>query len=1000
MAKTGERLQAAFSEVYASLNAAQRRAVDTIEGPVMVIAGPGTGKTQILTLRIANILLKTDAQPEQLLALTFTDAGAANMRERLRTFLGTDAYRVPIFTFHAFCEHLIRSYPEAYERIIGGRLATDIERSALIELILEQGDFRLVRPAGDPIYHLSTLQRQISELKREAIGPDALAKIISEQEAALEGIERVHQKGAHKGKVRSEYKKQEEVIGRNRELLAVYRQYETLLRDGRLYDYDDMILESVRALESNEDMRLQVQELYQYVHADEHQDVNGAQNRILELITSYHEHPNIFVVGDEKQAIFRFQGASLKNFLYFENVFGAATTIALTDNYRSGQSILDAAHSLIAVEDGPLKDLRVPLAAASTKTSTVSVSAYSHQAVEDDALIEKIQATLSSGVPLEEVAVIVRTNREVEAVSDRLRVAGVRVSASADTDVLTHPITDTVVSFIELVVRPENQSALVSILHSAFTGIDRADLLKVLAARSYQTSLTELVSDESALEGLGVKKTEPFTRLSKAIVEASEKDGVLPPHRVLAHLLAVSGFRDHVAAHSEQDGVRLLRRLYDEAEAIVRRDEASSLQDILAVLERHRRYGVELTAATTASLGHAVNVMTAHKAKGLEFEVVFAPHLLDSAWGGAKKKSFFTIPTSAEVTVGLDQFDDERRLFYVLLTRAKKEVHLSYATHNIDGKERDPSRLLFELADEHLVREDVSSAETEFDPLAVIAPIPKTELDTELFKELLRARGFSATSFNNYLASPWTFVYKNLLRIPEVQSENLLFGNAVHEVLEASTKKFESDGTLPSVTELKLLIERALNRLPLSQTEFVRLHKRAFEALVSYIELLSGSMPAGIRQEFKISVKLATGLEQFPEITLNGKLDRLDFDVDGRATRVVDYKTGKPKTRGVIEGTTKDGDGNYKRQLVFYALLLKLHGDERLMTRNGTISFVEADKGGEVREESFTIADDEIDNLRLSIIEAVKTISSGAFINEPCDSKVCEYCHLVELLRG
>ena len=308
--------EASFNEAYKSLNEAQKEAVDITEGPVMVIAGPGTGKTQILTLRIANILIKTDTAPESILALTFTESGAKAMRERLRRYIGATAYQIPIYTFHGFAQKLIKDYPDAYTRVIGGRPASDLEKITLIESILDSGEVKLLRPMGAPAYYVSHILRMFGQMKQEYITPDDFAKIITAQEVELEGIEKIHEKGAHKGKVRGEYMKKEKSIAKNHELLHIYRQYEALLTDKKLYDFEDMIVETVKALsdKKNEDMLRDLQEQYQYVLADEHQDVNGSQNKILELLCAYHDSPNIFVVGDEKQAIYRFQGASLENF--------------------------------------------------------------------------------------------------------------------------------------------------------------------------------------------------------------------------------------------------------------------------------------------------------------------------------------------------------------------------------------------------------------------------------------------------------------------------------------------------------------------------------------------------------------------------------------------------------------------------------------------------------------------------------------------------------------
>ena len=207
-----------FEAALKDLNPAQREAVDTIEGPVLVVAGPGTGKTQILSLRIVNILRKTDTAPENILALTFTDSGARAMRERLSQYIGSAAYRVPIHTFHSFADMLIKTYPDLYPGIIGGRPAGDIERIELLETVLNDPAIKLLRPLGNPGYYVSHILRTIALMKQEYITPDDFAATISTEETALSELPKFHEKGAHTGKVRGEYTKKEREIEKNREL--------------------------------------------------------------------------------------------------------------------------------------------------------------------------------------------------------------------------------------------------------------------------------------------------------------------------------------------------------------------------------------------------------------------------------------------------------------------------------------------------------------------------------------------------------------------------------------------------------------------------------------------------------------------------------------------------------------------------------------------------------------------------------------------------------------
>jgi len=991
----------AFNEAYASLNDAQKEAVDTIEGPVMVIAGPGTGKTQILTLRIANILLQTDTAPESILALTFTESGAKAMRERLRRYIGSRAYQIPIYTFHGFAQRLIKEYPDAYDRVIGGRPVSDLEKITLIESILDGGEVKILRPVGAPTYYVSHILRMFGQMKQEYITPNDFAKIITKQEKELLGIEKVHEKGAHKGKVRGEYTKKEKSIAKNYELLHVYRQYEALLTDKNLYDFEDMIIETVKALSSQEDMLFDLQEKYQYVLADEHQDVNGSQNKILELLCAYHDSPNIFVVGDEKQAIYRFQGASLENFLYFGDIFKGTKTISLTQNYRSGQMVLDAAHSLVEVEDGPLKDLRVLLEAALVEKSEVTQLCFSHQAVEDFWVISEIKKEIEKGVSPEDITVIVRTNKEVETLAGALRKESVAVTASADGDVLKHPMTHAVQGLINAVIADKDEGALFAVLHGTYWGISINDLVKIASSRNYGTTLVSILSDKEKLAELKVQDIDAAHRVFEVIQEARKKEVHEAPHRVLEFLLQESGFLDHLMSEDAFEGARVVRRLYDEIEELVLRDGVGTLREVSAMFTTRLEYHLPLNAPYIATDPHSVQVMTAHKSKGLEFNTVFIPHLGDGLWGGSIRRSYFEVPLTKHINESeLDVVDDERRLLYVAMTRAKTTLHLSCADTNADGKELTPTRLFDDMDSQYLLLKGTDAEDASFDPVAsLLKKKEELKIDFQLLTHLLSERGFSATSLNNYLRSPWDYFYRNVLRIPETQASHMQFGTAIHNVMEKTTKHHTDKGLLPSDTEIKKMLETELNRLPVTKEEYVRLLEKGLETLYPYLTHAKESLPTKTKEELSLRVVLQTGIPELPELPLTGKLDRLDIGEDGIAYRVVDYKTGKPKTRNVIEGKTANSDGGYKRQLVFYALLLSLYDDDRYKCNTGVLSFVEPDAKGIIHEEVFTITDEEVEDLQQEIITATKDIVSGEFLKSPCKEGESDYYHLVALLQ-
>ncbi len=968
----------------------------------MVIAGPGTGKTQILTLRIANILLTTDTAPENILALTFTESGAGAMRERLRCYLGAAAYRVPVYTFHGFADHLIRQYPDAFPRIIGSRPAGDIEKISIVESILDNPAIKVLRPSGNPTYYVGALLRQFSELKKEYVRPDDFAHIIAEQEAKLRDIPQFHEKGAHKGKVRGEYLKLSDTIGKNREALFVYRQYEAVLRTLKRYDFEDMISEAVSALGEREELLLQVQEQYQYVLADEHQDVNGAQNRLLELLASYHDSPNIFVVGDEKQAIYRFQGASLQNFLYFQDRFRGTEIIELTENYRSGQAILDAAHSLVTVDDPELMRLRVPLAAASNKAAVVDTRSFSHQAIEDSWVVGEITSATVAGTAPEEIAVIVRTNREVESFAALLRKAGHTVAASADGDILVHPITQAIESLIAAVLTDRDEAALFSVLHGAYWGLSVNDVVRIVSARSYDTPLLSVLADTEKLRALGVAEVAKAHNLHTVIEAARAMAVTEPPHRILEYVLEASGFLDHVMVHNPIDGVRVVRRLYDEVEALVLRDGAGTLAAVRDTIALRRTHNLPLTAPYLTVNQSAVQVMTAHKSKGLEFSLVFVPHLQDAIWGSGGQRNAFSIPlTSRAHNQAFDAFDDERRLLYVAMTRAKRTLHLSSSSLNRDGKLLTPSRFFEDMDQTYLPTVRTDREEAEFSPLSSLAQLKEVApIDVTLIRAIFSERGFSATSLNNYLHNPFDFLYRNILRIPEVQPVHMQFGTAIHNVLEFVTRTRTQVGTVPVLAEVKTALERELGKLPLGTNEFTRLHEKGLVVLARYLAYMAPNLPTATKEEFNIRVLLETGIPELPALPLTGKLDRLDLGPDGRAFRIVDYKTGKPKSRNAIEGKTASTDGAYKRQLTFYVLLLSLYGDDRYFTNTGVLSFVEGDSKGVIKEESFTVSAEEVETLRQEIIAAAQSIVQGTFLSDATLAEASAYAHLVALWQG
>ena len=346
--------QAAFDAIYNNLNQAQKQAVDTIEGPVMVIAGPGTGKTQILGARIGKILLETDTAPENILCLTYTDAGAIAMRKRLVSFIGTSAYKVNISTFHSFCNDIIQDNLSLFDKTSLDPIS-ELEKIELLKKLIDgfEKNNPLKRYRGDVYFEMSNLAKLFSAMKKEGWTSSYLIEKINTYIQEIPFREEFIYKRKYKqfeagslkqGLVDIEMEKMEKL----KAAVASFDVYQSLMKSHNRYDFDDMINWVLNAFNENKNLLAQYQERYLYILVDEFQDTSGTQNALIKLLVNYWEQPNLFVVGDDDQSIFRFQGANVENMLHFQKDYVQdVLMIVLENNYRSTQPILDASTIII-----------------------------------------------------------------------------------------------------------------------------------------------------------------------------------------------------------------------------------------------------------------------------------------------------------------------------------------------------------------------------------------------------------------------------------------------------------------------------------------------------------------------------------------------------------------------------------------------------------------------------------------------------------------------------
>jgi len=984
-----------FKAAYKELNPEQKHAVEAIEGPVMVIAGPGTGKTHLLTMRIANILARTDTPPEAILALTFTESAVISMRKKLSELIGSQAYRVNVTTFHGFANNIIKNYPDDFPDIIGSTNISDIDQVQIIRQIIDSLNLKNLRPFGSRYFYLRSIINAINELKKQGVSPEDFSSIIKEQEKAFAKIEDLyHKTGAHKGKMKGKYIDMQKHIFRNKELVLIYIDYQKSLSFSRFYDYDDMIMQTATTLKKNNNLLLTLQEQYLYILVDEHQDTNTAQNKILELLSNYYKNPNLFIVGDEKQAIFRFQGASIENFMYFKDLYKNVELITLQSNYRSTQTILNAAYSLDS-QAGKLS------AKAGHEESLINLCVLPTQEEEQYFLAQSIKNLLKQKVSANQIAVLYRENRDVIPIVRTLEKAGIPFVIESDQDVLNDEDVRKLLIILKAVQNFGSPAELIEMLHVNIFGIPPLDVYKIASLRSNPYNI---IKDRKIMEKAGIEEIDKllgiYQKLSFWKSGAKNKGAV----QSFEDIVRESGFLVYILNKPAAiEKLAKLHALFDQVKSLIENHKDYTLEHFFEYLDVIQEHNILIKTTVFKQAPGRVRLMTAHKSKGLEFEYIYIINAVDGHWGSRRHYEHIKLPQQVysllkkveESFIG-DSDKDERNLFYVALTRAKKQVSILYAKQNQNGREQLPSKFITEIKPSLIKEINGLKATIEEQKDLEFAPtllLSSTAKEKAFLNQLFYQQGLSVTALNNYLKCPWKYFYNNLLRIPEAPNKHLIFGTAVHNALKSFFDKFikmENPGK-------EYLINRfveSLNSQPIQEKDYKEALNKGKTVLSSYYDYYYKSWNRNMLNELSIR-----GIDLGDGITINGRLDNVIFLDSSNNVNIIDYKTGKPKSRNEIEGLTKTSTGDYKRQLVFYNLLLNYYQDGKFNMVAGEINFIEPDSKGNHKKELFDISSEDVNELEKQIKTVVKEILSLSFWDRTCDDSKCEYCKLRKMIK-
>jgi DNA helicase-2/ATP-dependent DNA helicase PcrA len=1023
-----------FLQVYQQLNEQQKRAVDTIEGPVMVIAGPGTGKTQILSARIGKILLETDARPENILCLTYTDAGVVAMRRRLLNFIGPDAYKVNIYTFHAFCNDVIQENLSLFEKTILDPIS-DLERIELFKVLIDSfpKNHPLKRYRGDVYFEINNLQSLFSNMKREGWSPAFINEKIDQYISSLplrdEYIAKRAVKDFKKGDVRTDkIADEQEKMEKLRAAVNEFERFQLLMRQRNRYDFDDMINWVLKAFEENAGLLNRYQEQYLYILVDEYQDTSGTQNRLVELLINYWDQPNVFVVGDDDQSIYRFQGANVENMGTFMDKYNHLLVIVLENNYRSTQPILDISTSLInrnnerLIKKKPSLNLTKDLVSSNEKikglTHAPAIKEYETQKQEMVDITLQVEALLQQGIPAARISVLYKENRYGEDLAQYFRLRAIPVYSKRSINVLDVPLAQKILLLFRYLSAEHDtpyggDEMLFELLHFDWFHIPPVEIARLsieVAGRQFsenRTSIRQLLLEKSnePPRDLFSKGMQPQLKQAGVIIEKLIA-GVsnLTLQGLFEFMIREAGILATIMQSEDKIvQMQILTALFDFVKEETRRKPTLNVHELINIIDLMEKENIALPMVQVSGSDKGVNLLTTHGSKGLEFQYVFLAGCNASSWEKKRKPGGgYSMPDTmfdTPDTSNAGDFEELRRLFYVALTRAEQHLTISYCRFKSDGKELEPSMFIAEIQEQaNIPVEKVfidPEVQLQFQALVFdLAQAPEIEkIEADFISNMLDKFVMNVTALNNYLKCPLEFYFKNLVRIPSPKNEATEFGSAAHHALQRLFEKMQTNGQRFAsledfIADFNWYMHR--HRESFTREQFKRRLEYGFDVLTNYYNKYIYQWNKVVAVERNIRNVVVN------DVPLKGKLDKLEFE--GKEVNVVDYKTGDPdKARDKLLAPNEKNPhgGDYWRQAVFYKILVDNYEQKAWQVVSTEFDFVEPDKKKDYQKKKVVIQPEDITTVKQQISLVWGKIQERDFYTG-CGKEDCHWCNFVK----
>lgn len=898
------------------LNEAQRTAVEHGSGPLLIVAGAGTGKTTVLTRRYVRLMSEPGSSTDQVLALTFTEKAAGEMEDRVLQLLPAGGYDFWISTFHGFCQRVL----EAHALDIGlpnqFRLLSSTESWLMLRRHLAELPLEYYRPLGNPTKFLRAIMSHISRAKDEGVSFEQYEKFAETVDLGADAAAEDERK-------------------RLKELASVYRAYQQFMRDEGYLDFGDLILETLRLFQERPAVLKEYQTRFKHVLVDEFQDTNWAQYELVKMLVD--RTRNLTVVGDDDQAIYKFRGASLANILQFRDDFPEAKTVALVDNYRSKKEILDTAYQFIKKNDPNRLEGRLgiskELQAMVGDGGSVQALWLPSEQMEAEAVVRDIEQKKSNDPELtwNDFAILVRSNDGATPFVRACERFHIPFQFLALRGLYSKPTVLDIHAMLSLVDGYHESSAVWRVLGLTCYGFSDKDKAECLhEANRRGASLWQVI--QTVAEGTKFGElSEGARKIAERLVEDMAKIAAAarrqPPLEVLHVCLDVTGYLAHLLHLPEREKQESIQHLNGFAERLRRYETAvhnPSLRGFLEEFELELDSGEEGALSFDVEAGpEFVSLLTVHAAKGLEFKHVYVVSLVDQRFPSRGRPEAIPLPTglvTERLPEGDAHLEEERRLFYVAITRAKETLTLSGARDYGGTREKKPS--IF-FAEANVSLPETSGKKNLVEALHPVAP--KEEIPSDVTHYTLKRR-FSFTQLAAFRKCPLQYKFEHIYRIPKLGTYQKSFGQSIHRafqsilalqhqrIAEGQASLFEAapnEGgfTVTDDEALTIFRESWDDQWYPSQESREEYLAHGRKAIHSFLKDCRSRKLDVLSVEQPFTLVLG-------QHSIKGQIDRIDRLPDG-SVRVLDYKTGKSKD--VL-------DAEAKEQLHLYQLALEGQG--------------------------------------------------------------------------